>query len=147
MNIYEYYNESLSEDELSKILSLEPHLIRYVDNKTEKLCLIAIGRDPDCIRFLNEKEQTKEICLASLTTTDFIEDFDCSPYQDGSSLRYIKKQTMEYCLLALEKSPFNLFYIRGEVRESEEFKIWVKESGFKRMLVDEGLFILLDELQ
>lgn len=113
-----------------KAIGKDPYLIRFVDNPSEKLCLMAVNKKGRALREI--KIQTEKVCLAAVKN-------------DGFALEYVKKQTDEICLAAVKQAGFALRFVKNQTFEicwaavrchkkainfirSDEYKLQIKEK-------------------
>lgn len=64
-----------------------PYCLKYVKNKTPKICKIAIESDPNLLQYVDV--QTEKMCLMAVS-------------RDYRAIKYVKKPTIKICAAAIE---------------------------------------------
>jgi hypothetical protein len=98
-----------------------PEALKYVENQTYDMCFLAVSLDGCTIRYV--KEQSEELCILACNN------HPCAIYyitnqtpaicraalsKKGINLRDIKEQTEELCMLAIENDPSALYYVKDK---------------------------------
>lgn len=115
--------DDLPEDVLIKAIEENPHVIRFVTNKTKLLCMTAVKKDGHTLIYMSPT--TSDVCLEALK-------------QNGEALGYIINQSLEMCLTAIKQNKKAFKHIRGKVKYSD---------ALKKALIDLGYFDLLENLK
>lgn len=92
----------LSYDQVKESIKDNPFYLRYVHNKTDELCKIALEKNGNAIKYV--PVQTDELCKIAVQTS-------------GTSIIYVINQTDEICKLALKQSCNALFYCKVKTKE------------------------------
>jgi hypothetical protein len=74
--------------------------IKYVKNKTPDICLAAVKSHPYALQFLNEYEQTEEICLEAVSKA-------------GNMLFYVINKTPKIIKAALAQNPHSIKVVKN----------------------------------
>lgn len=79
----------------------------YISEKclTNDMCMLAVTRWGHNLKYVPQSYQTKQVCIAAINNTD------------GTALQYIKNQTLDICVLALQKQSSNFGYIKNPTEE------------------------------
>ena len=85
-------------DALVRAIINNPHLIYYIQDQTEEICLISIKARPYMIAYVND--QTEEICRTAISLNPF-------------TISSIRNPSEELCLLAIEKEPVTISEIKN----------------------------------
>jgi hypothetical protein len=72
--------------------------LRYVSNKTPKLCMIAVTLSPNANPIVYVEDQSKEICLVAVK-------------KNGLMLQFIKNQDVDICLAAMANNAHSYLYV------------------------------------
>lgn len=111
-------------------LKKEPRIIRFQENQSEKLCLIAVKLKPVVLRFI--KKQTEEVCKAAIMS-------------NSEAIQYMRNQTEDVCLLGLKQTSLVFRYMTERVAEDgSSFELIEMRSTFfyyRKMLVMTPLFL------
>lgn len=74
-----------------ELVNINGLLIKYIKDPTEKICKLAILNKPYAIQYLNDNQQTEELCELAVKLQPL-------------TLAHIKNQTSELCLQAINKN-------------------------------------------
>lgn len=78
-------NEELHMD----LVEYDPNNLKYIENKTEKLCMVAAKQNGVVIRWI--ENQTEKVCMEAVK-------------QNGLALKWVKNQTNDICNAALAQT-------------------------------------------
>lgn len=116
-----------------KILKKNPNelarcdLFSFPRKESLKLCQIAIEKDPASLQYVPDKFQTQDLCLRAIKQNPW------------ASILYVKKQTPELCLIAMELDPevYNFISVCPHPNPEEtikNLKSLVKKSENKKLI-------------
>lgn len=106
-----------SDDEICRRLAYSyPYLIRFMKNKEESLYMLAIDRDPYVLEYIDEADQTENICLAAVM-------------KNSSLFRYAKKINIDICEATIKKSAYSILSIPDEHITEELSMLAVSVNG------------------
>lgn len=136
-----------------------PENIKYIKDPTIEMCREAIKKDGFCIEHFKEEMKTEELCLEDIELHgkdcgNLIQFMPQTPKiclatvkQHGDAIEYVKNQTIDLCLEALNQSLSSIMSIKDELLP-EVIKCY-KEAhpiNFVEKLVENGLYLaFIDE--
>ena len=85
-----------------RLIQYNPHLIKFIDNPSEELQLMAVGKDTHLIQYIDN--QSEEVQLRAVE-------------KDPRSIEYIKNPSEEVQLRAVEKDIYSIEYIKNPSEE------------------------------
>ncbi|CCL32146.1 hypothetical protein BN174_3470002 [Clostridioides difficile E15] len=91
--------------------------LKYIENQTEELCLIAVREDPVALQFV--KSQTEDICIEAVR-------------RNGYVLKDVNNQTYRMCLEAVKNNGRALKYIKWDIGFTEEQKKIIHLEAIKQ---------------
>lgn len=111
----------LRSDEIEKAALINDGCaIRFFDNPSEELCLLAVKQTGKAIQYI--KNPTKKVCEESCENK-------------GLGLKYIKRQTKNICKIALKNSHYALEYCRVNIDEPD-FKLVITQNKYLHLLCE-----------
>jgi hypothetical protein len=111
------------------IIKRNSHMLNYIKNKTEKICIEAIRRNPTTLRYVDDCDQTERMCLEAVNLY-------------GGALEYVRNQTDEMCLASVKQSWVPLMYVKNQTAEiclkavrHDRFALKYVENKFKDAVI------------
>lgn len=100
---YFRYIENPTEEMCLEFIRLAPSNLRYICQPTDEMKFLAVSANGWAIIYI--EEQTEELCLLAV---------DNMTYKDGDDpiLYFIKIQTLEICMIAINKNARNIKYVK-----------------------------------
>ena len=89
-------------------ITSNPYCISVIKNMDNELYMLAIKINPMVLQFVDESNQTDEMCSYAVSNCD-----------DSVILGYVRKQTPEICKLAIKKNPKSKIFIRHDIDNKE----------------------------
>lgn len=89
-------------------INSNPHCISELKDLSNELYMLAIKKDPMMLQYIDESNQTDEICSYAVSNCD-------NPFILG----YVRKQTPEICKLAIEKNQESIIFVRNNIYEKK----------------------------
>lgn len=108
--------ETLSIEELRRLLNFNPNSFRFVRNKTYELCMEAFNLGCHFLKFVKEQEQTPEMCIAAVKRK-VLEDYFVEIGLDDYDLKFVKEQTTEICIEAVRSNFKALEFVKEQTPE------------------------------
>jgi hypothetical protein len=129
--IIKYIDEEFQTEEICLIVvRTNGVLLKYVKNKTYDICIEAIKNNGNALKYVEKDEQTSEMCEIAIKQTPYAiiyaspqyitddlclyaveqepEIFKCDDF------KYVEKQTLKICEIALKSNPMNFLYIKNK---------------------------------
>lgn len=85
-------------------ITSNPFCISVIKDMDNELYMLAIKINPMVLQFVDESNQTNEMCTYAVSNCD-----------DSVILDYVRKQTPEICKLAIEKNPKSKIFVRNYI--------------------------------
>jgi len=105
-----------------------PHLFKFIVDKTEELCKIAVVKDGSALRIVPTELKTPELCRLAVEN-------------DRSAIESVPDElrTPELCYLAMEKDGWMLFYVPEKLKTPEMCRLAVENCGWALQYVPDQL--------
>lgn len=91
----------------------DPDNLKYVDEKTEDLCILALENKGSALKHIKHIEQTDRMCEVAVEN-------------DGLALKYVGKQTHIICIKAIKQNKYAMLYINRNINT------YIKSSNYER---------------
>ena len=95
----------------TQVLKLNPHNIKFIPKEflPEEANYDAIKENPDSLQAISEEDQTEKLCIEAVTTK-------------GRSLRFVKKQTYNIIMAAINQDVNAFKYLDPNVLSSDQIE-------------------------
>ena len=126
--LFLYYNNRITKEGIkSNLLRLYINSVydppfSFMANQTEEICVLAVQRYGDTLKYVKDQFKTENICKLAVQ-------------QDGYALPYVKKRfkTEEICKLAVQQNGYALKYVKNKTEDI--CKLAVQYDGYALQFV------------